>query len=229
MYACGAYLVKVEDPDTAVSYQALWDRHVPKVSDLDTIDLDTAGEDTSPFWHPGEADFDAIFDMGDRPLKLFMRKKMLNFANPGSAGMRFQDAATPFAAQWLGADSFKVKVNRSIRVSSPSVVLIAISSASMDDTTATPHTVLTENEWAQVQYVEATLERALMDQMNLVEAGAETPWENASVLLRKHLAPDVFEETAASFIQDAYNVFTQMDFAHTVPGAMDFRVVDLTP
>lgn len=229
MYACAAYIVPIEDPDTAVSHEVLWDRFVPKVTDVDTIDLDTLNADVTPFFEPGEADFDQMFEMGDRPERLYLRKRMLNFANPGNGGIRFQPSETPFEPQWIGAESFSVKINRSIRIKSPSVFLMAIASAALDDTTVTPETHLTETEWGQVMYVESTLERALMDQLNLVEAGATVPWENASALLRKHLAPDVFEETAGAFVTDTYNVFSIMNFSHTVPGKMDFRVVDLTP
>ncbi len=228
-YACAMYLIPLEDPDTAVLYDTIWDRFVPKYTDVDTIDLDTVASDATPFWEPGEANFDEIFDMGTMPLRLFMRRKTLNFARPGSGGLRFQPAETPFDPQWFPSDSFGIRLNKSIRTRVPSVVLIGLACPSYDDTTTSGIIHLLEAEWGQIQYIESTLERALMDQLNLVEPGAETPWENASVVIRKHLAPDVFEQTAAAWETETYNAFTQLNFEHTVPGSMSFKSVDITP
>jgi len=228
MYAIAAYLIELDDPDAVVSYEDLWDRFVPKYTDVDLIDLDTAGADVTPFWEPGEARFDEIFDMGDRPLRLFMRRKMVTFADPGSAGFRFQPAETPFEPQYMPADIINFKLNRSIRVRKPSCVVVAMSNPALDDTVSN-HPALTESEWGQIQYIESTLERALMDQLGQTEAGAESPWEEASDIIRKHLAPDIQEETAGAFITLAWNAFVTLQFSHTVPGSMDFRTIDLTP
>jgi len=228
MYAVAGYVFKVEDPDDVVAYDTLWDRFVPKYTDVDTMDLNTGTVESAPFWEPGEANFDEIFDIGDMPRKIFMRRKLLSFADVGNAGIRFQPAESPFEPQWIPADKFHIRLNRPIRVSSPSVVIFALASPALDDTT-TSRTHLTENEWGRIQFVESTLEMSLIDQLNLVQAGAETPWEDASVLLRKHLAPDVFEQTGATFLTESWNVFTQLQFTHSVPGSMDFRTVDITP
>lgn len=228
MYAVAAYLIELEDPDTNADYEDIWDRFVPKYTDIDVIDLDTIGTDTTPFWEPGEANFDEIFDMGDMPTKLFMRRKMLTFASPGNGGIRFQPAETPFEPQWMAADTFSIKINKSVRVRAPSVFIVSIGNPALDDT-ANTRFHLGEADWGQIQYVEMTLERALVDQLGLIEAGAETPWEESSDLLRRHLAPDVFEATAGAFIAMPFNIFAQLQFSHTVPGTMDFSVVDLTP
>lgn len=227
-YAVAAYMIGLDDPDATPSYQDLWDRFVPKYTDSDIMDLDTGTAVVTPFWEPGEVNYDAVFDMGEMPLRLFMRRKLLNFSDPGSSGFRFQPSESPFEPQWMPSDSFNIQINRPIRISKPSVVIIAMANPALDDTT-TSRAHLTESEWGQIQYVESTLERALLDQLGVIEAGAETPWIEASDLLRKHLAPDVFEETAGAYGTESFNVFCQLQFAHTVPGQMNFRTVDLTP
>ena len=57
-YAVAMFLIELDDPDTAISYDTLWDRKVVKYTDVDTIDLNTASGDVSPFWTPGEASFE---------------------------------------------------------------------------------------------------------------------------------------------------------------------------
>ncbi len=227
-YSLAMYMIELEDPDMAISYEDLWDRFVPKYTDVDTIDLDTGAADTTPFWEPGEANFDEVFDMGNMPLRMYYRRKRMTIADPGNAGLVFQPAETPFEPQWLAMEKLHIRLNKSIRVRKPSVVILGLATPSLDDTT-TARAHLLEAEWGQIQYVESTLERALMDQLNIVEAGAETPWVEASLLLRKHLAPDVFEETAGAYSADNFNVFLDLHFEHTVPGRMHTGVIDLTP
>lgn len=226
--AVAAYVIELDDPDTADTYDDIWDRFVVNYTDVDTIDLDTVGTTDTAFWEPGEADFETLFHMGDQPKRLFMRRRMLTFADPGNAGYRFQPSETPFEPQWFPAERMRVASRENVYIRKPSVCLIGIAQPAYDDT-ATTRTHLTENEWGQVQYMESTLERSLVDQLNIVEAGAEVPWENSSALMRKHMAPNVFEATAGAFITGDWNVFATMQFQHTVPGSMDFSVVDVTP
>ncbi len=228
-YAVAVAVVELDDPDTGDSYDDLLDRYMPKYTDVDTIDLDTGAANATPFWEPGEASFEEVFDMDRQVQVIYRRKKLLTLADPGNAGFRFQPSETPFAVQWLPADTFTIRVNRRIRARRPSVVLVAVASPAFDDTTVTLPAHLLENEWGQIQYAESTLERALMDQLNVVEAGAETPWVEASLVLRKHLAPDVFEQTAARFLLQNWNIYSYLHFSHSVPGQMSFKSVDLTP
>lgn len=227
-YACACYLIPIPDPDTAVTYDDLWDRFVVKYTDTDGIDLDTAANDVGPFWEPGEASFEQVFEMGDQPLRLWQRKKLLTFADPGNAGLRFQPAESPFEPQWIPSDKFTIKLNKSIRVPKPASVLWAVAIPAFDDTITT-RTMLAENEWGRIQYVEQTLDQALIDQLDLVEAGAETPWEDASVLLRKHLAPNVLEETATRFDTQQFVMYHTAQFEHSVPGHRSYKRIDITP
>ncbi len=228
-YAVAGYVLGLEDPDSPVPFDSIWDRFVPKYKRIDVIDLDTGSLDSTPFWEPGEAAFEEVFDMGDMPTRLFMRRKMLNFSNPGSSGFRFVDQATPFEPQWYPSDSFNIQVNKPIRVGKPSIILFAIAAPALDATTVSEDGHLLESEWGQIQWVEATLERALIDQLGVKEGGAETPWEESSDLLRKHLAPDIYEQTPDSYVLETYNVYSSVQFEHTVPGVMSFDTVDLTP
>jgi len=227
-YAAAAYLIGVEDPDTRVDYNVLWDRFVPKYTDLDLIDLDTTTADVTPFWEPGEGSFEDIFDMGNVPVRVFGRKKMLTIASPGSAGIRFQPSETPFEVQWFAADQFRMRLNRPMRVSRPTVLLLAMASPAYDDTVNT-RGQLGEQQWGQIQYAEATLERSLMNLLALEQVANDNPWQSSTDTLRQYLAPNVFETTAASFITEAWDVFGEAKWTVNVPGRIEFDRVDLTP
>ena len=72
-----------------------------------------------------------------------------------------------------------------------------------------------------------TLERAILHQMGVFEAGAETPWEEASSLLRQHLNPDVFEGTAGLFFTQGEYIFTgEASIDHSVTGDLHIGKVD---
>lgn len=227
-YGIAAYFLPVEDPDTRVSYDTLWDRFVPKYTDVDIIDLDTTTGAATPFWEPGEASFEDVYDMGNQPLKTFGRKKLLNFGDVGSAGFRFQPSETPFEPQWFGADVVHIRMNRSMKTKGPMVWAVAFAAPAFDDT-VTAFAQLGENQWGQIQYAEATLERSLIDQLVLVEAGAETPFEEASDTMRQYLAPNVFELTAGSFVTESCILFGTTSWELDVPGRLSLDRVDLTP
>lgn len=228
-YACAVALIELDDPDTEESYDDLLDRYMPKYTDADVINLDTAAADTSPFWEPGEASFEDVYDMAQQTKVLYRRKRLLTFADPGNRGFRFQPAESPFEPQWTPAESFTIRINKRIRTRKPSCLVVGLASPAFDDTTVTRHAHLGEKEWGQIQYAESTLERALMNQLVIEEAGAETPWVDASLVLRKHLAPNIEEATSASFLTESWNAYVWMQFSHTVPGRMSIKSVDLTP
>lgn len=218
MYGCEAYVIPVIDPDTAVTFDALWDRFVPKDTDTQTMDLDTTAVDATPFWEPGETDWSEIFDLGVRPVRLFRRLRMFTPASDRS--WMFLDTESPFAKLWRARDAFDIKVKKRVRVTVPSVVVLAVGSPSTDDTTATVESTLLENEWGQVKYMGETLTRAQLSLLGLGGVGGGAPFDVAVDLLQKHLDPDVIEEDADSFKGVTWQGLARMKFDHTVPGTM---------
>ena len=225
MYGVQGYILPVLDPDAAATYEDIWDALVPKETDVQTMDLDTSALDVTPFFEPGEADWSRIMDVGLRPQRIYNRVRMLHLSD--SAMFSYQDNQTPFEVRWLAGDSFQMEVNRRIRVKQPSCLVFAIASPSMDDTTAVVSKALSENQWARVKYVGDTLHQALMDLFGITEAGAETPWEEATDLLQAHLEPDLYEEVAASYLAVTYRVYTDAVIDHSVKGELGLGAISL--
>ncbi len=216
-YATELWILPVPDPDAGPSYDDSWDALVPKDTDVQTLDLDTAAADTSPFYEPGEVDWSDIFEVGVQPERLFHRHKLLTFYNGGPRFV-YQDNQTPFTVLWIGGDHFVIEIKRRLRVRQPSVLVCGFASPNLDDTTAVLQGALNENEWPQVKYMGEVLKRAMLHVLGLTEAGAETPWEEATALLIKHLDPDVYEQTAAAFQTAAYYVTGEGMLDHSVVG-----------
>jgi len=221
-YGLEVYILPVFDPDASNSAEVLWDQLVPKDTDVQAIDLDSAAADTTPFFEPGEADWSQVLDVGVRPRKLYGRYKMVTGLNSAFAG---RDPATPFGVETRLGEIIPMRIKKSFRVSQPSMLVCALASPAMDDTTTTVELALSENEWSRVMYAEQMLEQAHMDLIGLTEAGAETPWEDATDLLQKHLEPDVFEETATNFVSEQWQTYADIKIDHSVKGRLDIKML----
>ena len=196
---------------------------MPKDTDTETMDLDTGAADSSPFFEPGEHIWEGIVDVGLRPEKIFGRYRLLTPVS--GAHHQDTDPNTPFSFRWRPGEKFTVRVKARKRVRQPSVLVIAIGSPNIDDTSNTLHTAFAENEWPQIKYASNMLERAMLHLFGLTEAGATTPWEEATALLKKHLEPDVFEETAGTFVGSQYNAVGRAILDHSVVGELKVGAV----
>ncbi len=223
-YGLEGYILPLMDPDAAISFQTLWDNLVPKDTDTQVIDLDTAAADATPFFEPGEADWAQVLDIGMRPEKIYGRYKMLTCVGQ-SLVTSTKDTESPFGLEGRYGDRFDLRVRKNYRVRQPSAVLFAIASPAMDDTTSTVEAALEEDELPRIKYARQMLEMALMDLIGLTEAGAEVPWEDATDLLQKHLEPDVFEETAAAWFSPQLSVFCDAKLRHSVVGSLSVKTL----
>ncbi len=217
MYSIEGWILPVLDPDAQTSFQTLWDNLVPKDTDVETIDLDTAAADATSFFEPGEPDFSDLMDVGLRPDRIYAMARMKTFSN---ARISFQDNQTPFSVVWVSGDTMKIRIRRRFRVKQPSVLLFAIASPALDDTVTVEPAAAAENEWGQMKYIGHVLERAILHLFGVVEAGAETPWEEATALLKKILEPDPFELTAATMVGVAWEVVCRGIVDHSVEGRL---------
>lgn len=213
-YGCEGWILPILDPEDNASFDVIWDQLVPKDSDIQTLDLDTGSQDTTPFFEPGEADWAQLFDVGLRPQRIYQRLRLLTYATAN------KPHTVTDAANWTPTDVFRIELNRRFVVRQPSVMLFAVASPGTDDTTSTIETALSETEWSQVKYMEHVLERAQMDLLGLTEGGAETPWEEATNLLQNHLEPDVMEDSAGRFSSITWNAFTDALIDHSVVGRL---------
>ncbi len=221
MYAVEGWILPVLDPDQSVAYDTLFDNLVPKDSDVESIDLDTGATDATPFFEPGEPDLTGLFDVGLQPERIYTASRMLDV---NDALTIFQDNQTPFAIKYIVGDTKRIRIRKRYRVSQPSVLVFAVASPSLDDTSSSSPVMATEAEWGQTKYIGHVLERALLHVFGLTEAGAETPWEEATALLKLHLEPDVFEQNAGSFVGATWAAVCRGIVDHSVEG----RLQDIT-
>ncbi len=222
MYGLEMWLLPVFDPDGGATYETIMNALVPKDTDVQAMDLDTGASDTAPFFEPGEADWSQVLDIGLRPEKLYGRYKLFTIAN-ALAIMR--DTATPFVVDWVPGELVKVRVRKRLRVRQPTVLIMALAAPALDDTSAVPRVHLAEDEWVRVKYAREMLKKAYIDLLGMTEAGAETPWEEATDLLQLHLEPDVHEEVAGSYVANTWTAFTDAKIDHSVVGDVSVKML----
>ncbi len=219
MYAVEGWILPILDPDSAVNLNTLWDNLVPKDTDVESIDLDSVAADATPFYEPGEPDWSDMFEVGLRPERVYHTNRMLTIEE-GSV-FTAQDNQTPFAPLWMPGAVEKIRVRQNYSVSQPSVLVFAVANPSLDDTTATELTAASENEWGQLKYIGHVLERAMLHLFGVTEAGAETPWEEATALLKKQLEPDPFEEASGNMASVAWRTMTKSIVDYSVVGRLE--------
>lgn len=215
MTAVEGWILPVLDPDAATSFLTLWDTLVPKDTDVEVVDLDTGAADSTPFFEPGEPDWSDLLEVGLRPERVY-HKNVMHTIGRGSVFSYFDTTI-----KFLPGANYDIRIRKNYRVSQPSVLVFAIASPSLDDTTATLQTAAAESEWGQMKYIGHVMERAMLHLFGVTEAGAETPWEEATALLKKHLEPDPYEKTGATFTGLTYNVIAKAIVDHSVEGRLE--------
>ena len=81
-FSIKAYVIPVPDFDTAITYDVLWDRFVPKDdAATDSIDIDEAAADTDVEDEPGMVDLESILGLhGTKLTRVFSRKTEFSVA-----------------------------------------------------------------------------------------------------------------------------------------------------
>ncbi len=223
MVAVEGWIIPVLDPDAATLLDTIWDNLVPKDTDVEVVDLDTGAADATVFYEPGEPDFSQLLDVGLRPERIYSSSRLLTISSGSVA--TYQDNQTPFLPVWYPGFVQKIRIRKNYGVSQPSVLLFAVGNPSLDDTSGTGMTAAAEAEWGQTKYIGHVLERALLHLFGVTEAGAETPWEEATALLKKHLEPDVFEQFGTELASSTWLITARAVIDHSVEGRLGDQAI----
>lgn len=225
--ALAVYVMPVIDPDSSGTMDAVWNSQVPKDSSLDVLDFDKATQVTAPFWEPGATTWEHVFDVGLSPVRMYQAHFLSSMGQNAIAVNR--DPETAFDYEYIGGKTLPVALKGPMRVSVPSLLAVGCASPLTTLTSATAAiAAIGEQDWAQLQFIDEVMKRAMMDVLGLTEAGAETPWEEATALLRTHLDPSVLEVAGGIFQPTTWNLSGEMAFEVEVQGSIPTgRTVDL--
>lgn len=218
MYGATMFAVPVIDPDATLKFAQIWDQQVPKDKDEaeGVYDLDTAAADATPEFEMGEMDFETLLGAGGSARKMWRRRRLISFANSPVA---FQ-AGTPDT--YSAIDTFSVRVKKNLRVDVPTVVMLGFSSPVLDDTVSSDLPIPAEKDWTKLRFVVDTLKQAVVELLGEVEAGANTPWTEAAVMISTLLEGPAMEEDAGSFLTGTWITYCTGSFTISVPGEIGF-------
>ncbi len=224
MYGADGRVIPDDDPGDATLLDLEWDLNVSKDQDVSAgaFSMDPGSSESSPMFEPGEPSMEALMGLAlQNKEEFFKRRKMVSFMTIP----RGFEVGTPDL--YIPGDVFKINAGRRIEADRMSHAVLVISNPALDDTTTTaPTTFSTEAKWMQLKYLEVVLEQSWMQLMGIGgEAGAETPWEEAALLVEEVLEPTVIEETANKFLSLSWNVYAMMTFDITVPGGRNFKTL----
>ncbi len=224
--AASMWWLPVDDLDTTGTMDSVWDSQVLKDSAVVSLDLDTQTLRTNPEFEAGEAKWAKLFDVGVE-VKHLWRDKFMSSIVRNSVGIN-QDPETPFAYEYIPVGTLNPQLPVTIRNSTPGLLVVGCSAPTLDATSASEAIAgLAEEDWGQLQYIDHVMERAMLNLLGVQEAGAETPWEEATTLLKRYLRPLVMEDNAASFVPVTWNVHGEMDYTIEVEGTMGRRTLSL--
>lgn len=215
----------VDDPDSTGGMETKWDTDVPKDTAAALLDMDTAAQDTTPEWQPGEPKWEQLYDIGAERRQLWESHAMSHIGrNLGIA----RDPETPFAVEYVPGGSMAVNMNRGFRTNGPGLLAVGVSSPDLGALSSTASIgQLAEDEWGRIQFIDMVVQQAMMSLLGLTESGAETPWQEATALLEDYLVPPMLEVTASSFNLINWVCVGEMTFKIIVEGNMQQRSIDL--
>lgn len=188
-----AHLVPVDDAETALDIQTLWDQVVVKSTDPTTsagtvrVDMDTDTADTSPEVEPGEMDINELLGLTIEEKEIIAPQlRWMSWAKSRQGGFV---AGTPDRFNPTDFETFRSR--RKLMADAPSMALIGISSPNFDEEVTTITTPGTVGEWGILGNMELALEQMLLGQIGLSEVGAETPYADISGFIAEMAAPDM--------------------------------------
>ncbi len=223
-YGVGGVIIPIEDPDTAIALDTLWDRFVTKDADWseDAIDLDTVTPVSTPEFEPGEGNVFDTFNMDAGIRNIFRRRKKLT-----SAGKpKFLDTTV----KWYPDDKFSINANGKYGTKRHSMVLYAVSNPELVDIGSTIPVMPSEVEWSMLQYVDTMVEDAWKALTGLADEEAITitlPYDVAMAFFGNLLEPDLIQD-ASGFVPDPTTILTTTDIVATIKVPGTFRMNTLS-
>lgn len=219
------WVIPVQDPDTALDLNTLFDQFVPKDTEMTpgSFELNPTTVAAS-FMDYGEVNIDQIMDMGnlDPQARWYSYSKMLSWANNRVNLV----AGSPDTFSVQDVHKIRSRKNMSADVMSWSVLAAGVPTGG--DVDASRSTYASEALWAQTKYVDVVLEQAWMELLGLTETGAETPWTEAALAVQDLVEPEpVFVTGAltANWNPCDLHVWCQATFELRVPGRKEIGIL----
>ena len=217
MYGLSGFVVDVDDPDTAVSYDHLWDSMVTKdiAESYNILSIDTATADTNPEFDTNMLDLFQIFGtnlVGN--MQIYQRRELLTYP-------KRPVGYDPSNDTYIAQDAFKVHVRNGPTVRAPSVAMFGFSSpghaligTSTGDIANTP----TEAQWIFTMYAEVFLYDMWKHLLGMTPSSSTNPFDAVSGWFQVLLEGQVTRYHADDIVASDFKVHTKATWDISVIG-----------
>ena len=222
-YGVKGLIMPVDDPDSLMTWEDVWDEQVSKDEDyasataFGNVDLDTevAAASGDIEYEPGFIDLEAL--MGTNPsmnMEMFKRRKHISFAaspigwDPASGGT------------YVPVDTFKTQLRRGPRVDQMSVAVLGFSSPAMDikNTVAATETMPTEKEWLIFQFIDTFLEDMFKYLIGATPGSTTDPGQDAQSAITDLIEAATWEPDDNLTASIAWQIYSWITWDVTFPG-----------
>lgn len=215
-------LVPIPDPETAITFNALWDNVVVKAADptlvaaTNLLDFDWDTANTGPEIEPGEMDIDALLGLTQGQKEFIPpRLSWMSWAKGRQGGFI---AGTP--DDYLPSDFKTYRSKRALVADVPSALMIAVSSPVLDEVEllAANTTPASSAQWYQLQNMDETMRDFAKMQAGLTDAGAISPYFDATALIADLVARDMLDESGTLFNSVSWTTLVTATWLLDFPG-----------
>lgn len=223
-YGVSAYVMPVIEPEATAVAKSVWDTMVPKAQELTTvaasegIDYDWDTADAGPAIEPGELNPSALLGIGDDVTKEIMppRLEFVTWANSRQGGWV---AGSPDVFNPSDLKTFRA--TRRLTADRPSMAMIAVSSPSMTDVAVAMNAfgISGAAPWGMMENLREVIKFAMMQQLGMTEAGAESPFSDMALFIQTLIAPDMSDESSTLFNSNIWRVMCEVIWTIDLPGS----------
>ena len=222
VYGMAGEISRKVDPDNNITYDDEWDMVVNKDQDMATSDTamynvmttDTMTAVGTPADQPGHMNVENLFTRDlDGSQNFFERRKMLSVVNSGR-NYKSSDASV------LMTDLVhsRIQFGSKYKVKGMHTAMIGFSNPDLTNTINAIAYTPTNDEWLILSYIDDFIDEMLAYAIGIVDANTSDPYQQVSVFIADLLEGMILEDTADSFQNQTYRVFTKATWDVTLPG-----------
>lgn len=228
IYGVQGWLLQTDDIADFLDHDTLWDSFVPKPVAGGSADLDIGqGVDTTAAQEPGQVSITQIFDQEIlSPERIFSREKLISL--PDSPIGFIPESVPP---TFFPSDRFSINSNQGFFAGGGDMGLVyglsspdLASLATGDDDIIDPFGNATDSFYV-MKFINAFLDKALVDLVGLTEVGAESPYEDIMIWLVGMLERTGERSGAGAFTAVTWNGLGKLTCGIKVPGEFEHRSI----
>ena len=222
-YGLKGLIMPVDDPDSGMTWEDVWDEQVSKDEDYASatayggaaLDTEVAAAAGDTEYEPGLIDLEAL--MGTDPsanVEMFKRRTHISFA---SSPIGWDPAS---GGTYVPVDTFKTQLRRGPTVDKMSVAMLGFSAPAMDNrnTVAATETMPAEKEWMIFQFIDTFLEDMFKYLIGATPGSTTDPGQDAQHAITNLIEASTWEPDDDLTAATHWQVYSWITWDVTFPG-----------